>query len=41
MCSYTLNKDLATISSWANQWLVEMNETKTKSMLFYSKERQA
>ena len=29
-----LNNDLASISSWANQWLVTMNETKTKSMVF-------
>ena len=29
-----LNNDLASISPWANQWLVTMNETKTKSMFF-------
>ena len=32
-----LNNNLASISSWANQWLVAMNETKTKSMVFSSK----
>ena len=36
-CASRLNHDLASISSWANQWLVTMNATKTKSMIFSSK----
>ena len=29
-----LNNDLQTISSWADKWLVRMNASKTKSMIF-------
>ena len=36
-CATRLNHDLASISSWANRWLVTMNATKTKSMIFSSK----
>jgi hypothetical protein len=29
-----LNTDLASISSWANKWMVTMNPSKTRSMIF-------
>ena len=32
-----LNHDLTSISDWAKRWLVTMNETKTKSTVFWAK----
>ena len=37
-CSNALNDDLAFISSWTNQWLVTLNASKTKSMIFSTKQ---
>ena len=35
--SVILNKDLQKISSWAEQWKVKFNTSKTKSMIFSNK----
>ena len=37
-CTSKLNHDLTSISDWAERWLVTMNETKTKSIVFRQKE---
>ena len=37
ICASRLTYDLASISSWANRWLITMNGAKTKSMIFSSK----
>ena len=34
-CAAKLNHDLRSISDWAKQWLVTMNETKTKAIVFF------
>ena len=36
-CVSKLNHDLISISDWAKRWLVTMNETKTKSIVFSAK----
>ena len=37
VCSNILNKDLRTIHSWADKWLVNFNANKTESILFSRK----
>ena len=37
-CASKLNHDLTSISDWAKRWLVTMNESKTKSIVFRQKE---
>ena len=37
-CASKLNHDLTSISDWAKWWLVTMNETKSKSIVFRQKE---
>ena len=36
-CASKLNHDLSSISDWAERWLVTMNETKTKAIVFSTK----
>ena len=36
-CASKLNHDLSSISDWAKRWLVTMNETKTKAIVFSAK----
>ena len=36
-CASKLNHDLRSIADWAKRWLVTMNETKTKAIVFSSK----
>ena len=37
VCTSKLNHDLTSISVWAKRWLVTMNESKTKSIVFSAK----
>ena len=39
-CASKLNHDLRSISDWAKRWLVTMNETKTKAIVFFGQKRQ-
>ena len=36
--AHELNRDLQVISDWSDRWLVTLNASKTKSMIFSSKQ---